>query len=250
MAEPVDTRTGHVPAGLVYGPVRSRRFGLSLGVSLSAPGRTVCRWRCPYCQLGEWPYDEQQPWPPTEDVLHAVRTGIAAVSERPLVVTVAGGGEPTDHPDFAVISHALRAEADRSDVRLLLLSNGDGLEVPERRAALSAYHAYQIKWDPGAQAGAWAPGGMVADARIGLLAALPDLELQSMVFDSPGGGNHDDDTLTRYAADVRRMRPRRIHLGTVDRGPRLPGYRPLSPARLQAIADGIRLAAGVPVSAY
>jgi wyosine [tRNA(Phe)-imidazoG37] synthetase (radical SAM superfamily) len=38
--------------GIVYGPVRSRRFGRSLGINLSPCGRKLCSFDCVYCHYG------------------------------------------------------------------------------------------------------------------------------------------------------------------------------------------------------
>src|SRR4051812_30254887 len=38
--------------GITYGPIRSRRLGVSLGINLLGPGEKICSYDCPYCELG------------------------------------------------------------------------------------------------------------------------------------------------------------------------------------------------------
>jgi wyosine [tRNA(Phe)-imidazoG37] synthetase (radical SAM superfamily) len=243
----LDTRSGHVPLSLVYGPVNSRRFGRSLGVSFSAPGATVCRWRCPYCQLGDWPFDETRPWPPAATILADCARALAEHRERPLVLTVAGGGEPSDHPDFAPLSHDLRALAEREGVRLLLLTNADGLDHPARRAALDCYHDYQVKWDPGPHGGSWRPGDFTSADRIAHLRDLPRLRLQSMLYDDGRGGNHGKAQLAIFSAELDQLQPQAVHLGTIDRQPRLARYQPVERAVLEHFATDLHQATGVEI---
>ncbi|MFW5830428.1 MAG: radical SAM protein [Planctomycetota bacterium] len=247
--EPVhdnDTRSGHVPSDLIYGPVQSRRFGRSLGVSLSAPGVTVCHWRCPYCQLGDWPYDQTAPWPDRAEIRRQLATVLAS-TEAPEVITIAGGGEPTDHPAFAAISADCRELADHYGARLLLLSNGDGLDHDDRRDALRHYEDVHIKWDPGPRAGSWRPGRISREARLALLERIRPLHIQTMVFDDPQGGNIQPEHLERFRDAMRRLQPERIHLGSIDRDPRLADKRPLDPERLRQLATDLSQAIGTVV---
>ena len=116
----------HIPDDFTYGPVESRRFGLSLGVSFSQPGVTKCKWRCPYRQLRDWTFNDDAPWPVWHDIVDSLAVELQQSEESPQVITVAGGGEPTDHPQFAELSYACREQADIYGAELRLLTNGDG----------------------------------------------------------------------------------------------------------------------------
>jgi wyosine [tRNA(Phe)-imidazoG37] synthetase (radical SAM superfamily) len=244
-----DTRHGHVPADLIYGPVQSRRFGCSLGVSLSAPGLTVCHWRCPYCQLGDWPFADQADWPAAEEVLRQLAQVLAS-TQAPQVITVAGGGEPTDHPDFAAISAGCRQQADACGARLLLLSNGDGLDRSDNRQALVNYDDIHLKWDPGPRAGSWRPGRLDRAQRLACFQAVRPLHLQVMVYQDPRGGNSTDLALERFFTDMRELKPDRIHLGTIDRDPRLPDKRALTETEMASVTERIQVETGVPVQRH
>ena len=92
---------------IVYGPVRSRRLGRSLGINLLPRGMKVCNMNCAYCQYG-WTrgaarYRGQGTgWPTAQAVATAVTgrlTRAAEANELIDRITVAGHGEPTLHPD-------------------------------------------------------------------------------------------------------------------------------------------------------
>jgi wyosine [tRNA(Phe)-imidazoG37] synthetase (radical SAM superfamily) len=217
---PDNSIAGHVPDDLVYGPVRSRRFGASLGISFSHEGQVSCRWRCPYCQLGAAGHLPGQSHAPAADILTAVDRWLAAWDGTGLdVVTVAGAGEPMDHPDCAALAKALRQRVADRGVELILLTNGDGIDEPERQAAVACFDRVYIKWDPGAPAGCWrpmAPGER--EARLHALSHMPDLRIQAMLFRrGAAGGNGDPGRRQRFVEDMQRLAPIEVHLGITDR---------------------------------
>lgn len=117
----------------VYGPVPSRRFGLSLGIDL-VPHK-VCSYDCLYCQLGRTTRLEAEPQDffPIDQVMADVRHALAT-GPRPDVLTLAGSGEPTLYGSLAELNERLRAEL---DIPLLLITNGGTLWHPDvDRAAL------------------------------------------------------------------------------------------------------------------
>lgn len=104
----------------VYGPVLSRRFGLSLGVDL-VPEK-LCSYDCIYCQLGGTTRLEIEPshWVDVEDVVRDV-CEVVEEGGRPDVVTLAGSGEPTLYDDAGLLIKRLRETA---GAPVLMLTNG------------------------------------------------------------------------------------------------------------------------------
>lgn len=115
----------------VYGPVPSRRLGLSLGVDV-VPLKT-CTLNCVYCQLGPTPRPtvERRAYVPVRDVLDDVAV---ALRERPTpdFVTVSGSGEPTLHSGLGDLIDGLRR---LTRIPVAVITNGTLLWVPEVRAA-------------------------------------------------------------------------------------------------------------------
>jgi len=104
----------------VYGPVMSRRYGLSLGVDPVAS--KSCTYDCVYCQLGPTPRTttERAEFHPLAEVLLDVREAMAR-GPSPDVITVAGSGEPTLYSRLGDLARGLAAVA---RVPRLLITNG------------------------------------------------------------------------------------------------------------------------------
>ena len=85
---------------IVYGPIRSRRLGVSLGVNLMPTTAKLCTFDCVYCECG-WNQPILHPTLPTRDeVREALRTQLSTLQSQLDVITYSGNGEPTLHPDF------------------------------------------------------------------------------------------------------------------------------------------------------
>ncbi len=93
---------------VVFGPVNSRRFGVSLGINLLPAGYKYCTFNCIYCECG-WTFKEnskKHPLPKREEVfsrLDEVLDNMKIQDTAPDNITFAGNGEPTIHPRFAEI---------------------------------------------------------------------------------------------------------------------------------------------------
>jgi wyosine [tRNA(Phe)-imidazoG37] synthetase (radical SAM superfamily) len=92
----------------VFGPVVSRRLGVSLGINLLPNNIKVCSFDCIYCECGWTPktYKEKVVLPSRSEVrekLEEKLLDMASQKQLPDVITFAGNGEPTLHPQFAEI---------------------------------------------------------------------------------------------------------------------------------------------------
>lgn len=97
----------------VFGPVHSRRLGISLGINLMPADGKICTFDCVYCECGfNADHRPRLCRPSREDVaarLEAVLQQMASDGELPDVLTFAGNGEPTAHPRFGeIIDDTLR----------------------------------------------------------------------------------------------------------------------------------------------
>ena len=126
----------------IFGPVHSRRLGLSLGINLMPCDGKICTFDCIYCECGlNASHRPKAPRPTREEVRARLRetlTAMAQRGERPDVLTFAGNGEPTAHPDFAGIiddTIALRDELAPQD-KVSVLSNATFIHRETVRAAL------------------------------------------------------------------------------------------------------------------
>jgi wyosine [tRNA(Phe)-imidazoG37] synthetase (radical SAM superfamily) len=115
---------------IIFGPVRSRRLGISLGINLLPLDSKLCNFNCIYCECG-WTDSKRE----TKAIFHT-RERIAEELEKKLdemsnsyddldVITYAGNGEPTMHPDFEMIVEDTIQIRDKyfPHVRIAVLSN-------------------------------------------------------------------------------------------------------------------------------
>lgn len=91
----------------VFGPVHSRRLGVSLGINLLPADGKVCSFDCIYCECGyNRDFRPKTKMPSREQViskLHSVLSDMRKNGPKPDVITFAGNGEPTLHPHFPEI---------------------------------------------------------------------------------------------------------------------------------------------------
>ena len=97
----------------IFGPVHSRRLGVSLGINLLPADGKVCTFDCLYCECGfNAAHRAHQPMPAREEVAEALENRLAAIKaegDELDVLTIAGNGEPTIHPHFPeIIDDTLR----------------------------------------------------------------------------------------------------------------------------------------------
>ena len=114
---------------IVYGPIRSRRLGVSLGVNLMPITAKLCTFDCVYCECG-WNQPVSHPSLPTrEEVRIALESQLSIAVEPIDVITFSGNGEPTLHPDFLGIIQDTCALRDQycQKAKVSVLSNSTQL---------------------------------------------------------------------------------------------------------------------------
>ena len=113
---------------IAYGPIHSRRLGVSLGMELMPLEHKLCTFNCVYCECG-WNEPVSHPQLPSrEEVKTALETKLQEVGPID-VITFSGNGEPTLHPDFLGIIEDTCALRDRycPDAKVSVLSNSTQL---------------------------------------------------------------------------------------------------------------------------
>lgn len=88
----------------IFGPIKSRRLGISLGINLLPADGKACTFDCIYCECGfNADHRPKKPLPTREEVRTALEAKLKemnAEGTHPDVLTFAGNGEPTIHPHF------------------------------------------------------------------------------------------------------------------------------------------------------
>jgi wyosine [tRNA(Phe)-imidazoG37] synthetase (radical SAM superfamily) len=137
----------------IFGPVKSRRLGVSLGINLLPNTRKLCNYNCIYCECG-WNPDvtvaEQIPTAEyVKEQLEATLKNMLDNKEPLDVITFAGNGEPTMHPNFAaIIDHTIALRNKYfPKVELAVLSNSSLIYKNEVFAALKKVDKNILKID-------------------------------------------------------------------------------------------------------
>lgn len=114
---------------ITYGPIRSRRLGVSLGINLMPTDAKLCTFDCVYCECG-WNQPVSHPQLPTRQQVRDSLTYTLSTLDSPLdVITFSGNGEPTLHPEFLGIIQDTCALRDQycPDAKISVLSNSTQL---------------------------------------------------------------------------------------------------------------------------
>ena len=138
---------------IIFGPIRSRRLGLSLGINLLPTHSKLCNFDCIYCECG-WNADNasSRRFNSREEVssrLEEVLSEMVAAGTPPDVITFAGNGEPTMHPDFEAIIDDTIALRDRlcPSAKVSVLSNATMIGRESVRRALKRVDNNILKLD-------------------------------------------------------------------------------------------------------
>ncbi|HDQ99620.1 MAG TPA: radical SAM protein [candidate division WOR-3 bacterium] len=213
----------------VYGPVPSRRLGLSLGVSIVPP--KTCTIDCIYCQCGRTTRRtlDRESFYPVEEVISQVRAAVAA--HRVEFITFSGEGEPTLNRDIGRIIRRLK---DEFSIPVAVLTNGTLLTDPAVRRALYPADLVVPSLDAAdernfARVNRHHPGLNVANVIRGLVTFRRHyrgkLWLEVMLVKNINDSPEHLVMLRRAAEDIG---PDRVHLNTVARPPAVRRARPLS----------------------
>ena len=137
----------------IFGPVHSRRLGLSLGINLLPGDGKVCSFDCIYCECGfNAAHRPKLPMPTREEVREKLEERLqmmTAEGRLPDVLTFAGNGEPTCHPHFPEIIGDTLKLRDRycPEAKVSVLSNSTMIHRQEVHDALMLVDNNILKLD-------------------------------------------------------------------------------------------------------
>ena len=139
---------------IIFGPVKSRRLGVSLGINLLPVKRKICNFNCIYCECG-WTKDIEKAvtkLPGREEVYNALDKKLSEMKvkgQSPDVITYAGNGEPTLHPEFpGIIDDSITLRNNHfPKTKIAVLSNSTTINNPLIKAALLKVDMNILKLD-------------------------------------------------------------------------------------------------------
>ena len=247
----------------IFGPVHSRRLGLSLGINLLPADGKVCSFDCIYCECG---FNEDHrptlPLPTREAVAKALEERLIQMrteGRMPDVLTFAGNGEPTCHPHFAeIISDTIRLRNQYcSEAKVSVLSNATMIHRQTVHDALMQVDNNILKLDtidPIYINKVDHPNGTYdVDVIIDRMKAFNGhLIIQTMFMRGDCNGESVDNTgeeyVTPWLEAVKSIKPQQVMIYTIDRETPTQGLLKATHEQLDAIRDRV-IDAGIPCTA-
>ena len=217
---------------IIFGPIRSRRLGLSLGVNLLPIESKLCSFDCIYCECG---WNDEHPgkrrFNAREDVAQMLDETLArmvAEGTPPDVITFAGNGEPTMHPDFENIINDTIALRDKHcpNAKVSVLSNATQIHREDVRRALLRVDNNILKLDSAFDATVQLvnkPQGNYTVARtVELLKSFAgELIVQTMFLRGEYLGQRVDNTTTEeveaWLRLIEEIKPKQVMVYSLDR---------------------------------
>ena len=240
----------------IFGPVHSRRLGVSLGINLLPADGKICSFDCIYCECGlnSW-HRPNLKMPTREQVQTALEARLqlmAAEGPKPDVLTFAGNGEPTLHPHFPeIIDDTIRLRSRYfPDARISVLSNATQILRPEVRAALLCVDTNILKLDT-VDADfihkVDQPNGKYDVAAIveGLKAFRGHVIIQTMFLSGTDAEGRDITNTSNHFVQpwldaLREIAPQQVMIYTIDRETPVRSLQKAAPEVLDAIAERVR----------
>ncbi|MBR6494911.1 MAG: radical SAM protein [Prevotella sp.] len=248
----------------IFGPVRSRRLGISLGINLMPPDGKVCTFDCIYCECGlNAERRPKLPRPTREEVAEALEKKLqemAAEGQLPDVLTFAGNGEPTTHPHFAdIIADTIRLRNQYCpEAKVSVLSNATQLHRRDVFEALLRVDNNIQKLDTvdadfiRAVDRPTSPNYDVAKVVEQLKAFKGKVIIQTIwmkiVNCQLSTINYNDESIRRWLSALKKIAPQSVMIYTIDRETPVKGLEKATPDELNRIRDLV-IAEGIPCTA-
>ncbi|MFW2516617.1 radical SAM protein [Aliarcobacter butzleri] len=129
---------------IIFGPIPSRRFGISLGIDLS-PSKKQCNFDCLYCELeGSKTVDKMDTFPSVDEIIEAIKESFKNHPKID-VITITCNGEPTLYPKLSELIDEINKI--KGETKTLILSNGSTIYKKEIFEALLKIDIVKLSLD-------------------------------------------------------------------------------------------------------
>jgi len=240
---------------IIFGPVKSRRLGISLGVNLMPTDSKICSFNCIYCECGWNPKkrEHKSKLPARELVKQKMEEKLREMvenNELPDVITFAGNGEPTLHPEFeGIIDDTIELRNKWAPkARIAVLSNSSMLHKPSVVRALLKVEDNILKLDSAFEETVRlidCPVGRfnLAEVVANLKAFNGKLIIQTLFVQGNFNGQAIDNATEREVSAwlklIQEIKPQQVMIYTIDRDTPASGLEKVGLEKLQQIASGI-----------
>ena len=244
----------------IFGPVNSRRLGISLGINLLPGDGKWCSFDCVYCECGlNKDHKPKLPLPTLEEVAEKLEHKLWEMKERGEkldVITFSGNGEPTMHPKFPQVIDIVIALRNKyfPNAKVSVLSNSTQVHREEIRQALLKADNAIMKLDT-------ANKGYInlvdqpneaynMDTVIESLEKMNGKAIVQTIFMkgkikakngiSVSADNCRDEYIMPYIETLKKINPRKVMIYTLDREWPTEGLEKADKSTMDAIAEKIR----------
>ncbi len=232
---------------IVFGPINSRRFGMSLGIDLS-PKQKSCNFDCVYCELSGAKVVNAIENPPSVDEIISDLKEALKTYQNIDVITLTANGEPTLYPHLKEL--IAKVNELKGSAKTLILSNGSGVCDPKICEALQGLDIVKFSLDSAVQSTFKKidrnKSGIEVNELIKAMAKFckefkGELVLEILVV---AGFNDKEEEFIALNAAINEIAPHRVDIGTIDRPPAY-NVKGVDAKKLEELAKQI---SGVPVN--
>ena len=233
---------------LVFGPIRSRRLGQSLGINVLPQNGKICNFDCIYCECG-WNADGRgdTSLPSAADLRAALESKLASCLAEGIAIdsiTFSGDGEPTLNPEFPQMVDEVISLRDKyfPKAKVSVLSNATMVSKDEVFQALRKVDNPILKLDAptsdlASRINRPAPGYDPLKIAEALKRFDGDFVLQTMFLCSADFDSSSEEVLGPWMDIVRSLRPRKVMVYTVDRPAPMQGLQKFTPEQMRILVQ-------------
>ena len=237
---------------IIFGPVQSRRLGLSLGVNLLPIDNKLCSFECIYCECGWSKNGAKANFNVREDVYKALESSLEKV--EPDTITFAGNGEPTFHPDFEAIIEDTITLRDKlcPSAKVSVLTNGTRMGVESVRCALLRVDNNIVKLDSVREEIIRQINNPCEDytvaEKLGQMKSFNGhIIIQTMFLRGIGIDNTSESDIAPWLEAIKEISPNRVMIYTISRDTPVGGLENVPVEDMEQIAERVR-ASGIDCS--
>jgi len=202
-----------------FGPVNSRRFGISLGIDLS-PKQKSCNFDCVYCELeASKPVATIQDPPTPSEVVKEVKEQLK-LHDNIEVITITSNGEPTLYKELEELVDELNKI--KEDKKLLILSNASTICNKKVQDALKKIDIVKLSLDCATKSCFKKIDRPLKELEFEtILSCMKDLSLKTLIIEIlvVQGINDKEKEFEKLNKLLQNIKPARVDIGTIDRPP-------------------------------
>lgn len=247
--------------GIIYGPIKSRRLGSSLGINLLPTDFKLCSLNCIYCHYG-WTKEHTSKtedfialMPSIQQVENSLENWLKNNSCEIDYITFSGNGEPTLHPDFSKIVDSVKKIRDKYvlQAKVAILSNSSTLNIPEVKEGLNKLDIRIMKLDCGTEKCFKEINRPCRGVKFGdiveNLKTLNDFILQTIFLDGEIN-NISDSEIKEWIKRIAHIKPKEVQIYTCDRPQAKKGLIKVKKEKMEQIALVAQQSTGIKVRVF